>query len=1464
MSEKQAPAPPNADPQARAEAEADIAEVLVQTEAGLEGIAQAAAAAIEGNAGEAGRRQETQPGQSNEKAAHHHGEHAQRPHLADRHTPDSFYREHHVGHHHAEHLDVPPPAYNDTYGHINSESDGLGTRARIASDGRVDIRIHQKNKKLSNLLVPALRSQVAIAGNESPLPPPYIPPSLGGRPDQVPPPPLNVVIHVVGSRGDVQPFVALGQVLKERYGHRVRLATHPVFKSFVEENGLEFFSISGDPSELMAFMVKNPGLMPGFDTLRNGDVGKKRQNIADMVKGCWRSCYESGDGTGVEANDDRMGELGNQERENMINETFAAGRPFVADAIIANPPSFAHIHCAERLGIPLHMMFTMPWSPTQAFPHPLANITSSDADATMTNFMSYALVDMMTWQGLGDVINRFRVHSLGLEPLSLMWAPGMLARLRIPYTYCWSPALIPKPKDWGNHITISGFYFLNLASNYTPAPDLQAFLDAGPPPVYIGFGSIVLDDPDGMTKLIFDAVKRTGQRALVSKGWGGFGADQIGIPDGVFMLGNVPHDWLFKNVSCVVHHGGAGTTAAGIACGRPTVVVPFFGDQPFWGAMVARAGAGPPPVPHKQLTAEKLAESILEALKPASLERAAELSAKISHEKGGEEGAQYFHQMLDVDKMRCVLLPDRPAVWRVKRTQVRLSACAAFLLSDAKVLSFEDLKMYRPREYEVDEGPWDPITGGASALVGTMGSLMMGVADLPVETLKALKIHPKKKTSDTEGSESRPTTAHSRKESGTSNNLSRLTSRTSLGTTPSRTSLTTSDTVGDSHGVGSGSTSPLIGAETTSPTEYTPMSSPALHPEDTRTSRLDTHMSSMAQALRRSDGDHRPSSRGSCRSRSGSRSRATSHGPKPDIVDTAMGTGKGISKIVGAGLKSPLDFTMGLAKGFHNAPKLYGDDTVRQVDKVTDFKSGVRTAAKQFGLGFYDGITGLVTQPISGARKEGAVGLMKGFGKGIAGVALKPGAAIYGIPGYAMQGFYKEIQKHFGSSVENYIIASRTAQGFEEMQTLTEDEKSETVALWVALRHDIKKKRNPGEESLESVQKIMKEKRQKRKDTLDKYKSRINGMRSKSGIEAGSEGDRLTSDRKSSYASSSRTATNDLPGLHLTRPSHTMSGRTNSQQSGIPLIMTPSGQTERDAVPGYYDDSGAVEDRGPIQLKSYSDAGGSETDPDDLEEAIKLSIQETSTGNSKEDMAIANAIRASLSELGLQEKHVLHHAGHEDEEDALQKAMLASVADAGAEADDNKDLELALQKSMTEQKAGPEDEDHVYKKALEESEKADKEDQEKRNREDEIVMEFIKKQSLAEEEMRRQRLQGRPQSQTRGMEVGESSGSGSAAAATSSSLAPEQTSNTDKGKRRSFDVAPDPPASVPEEYYAHGALTGENKPHGSLPPRMTDDGDAPPSYQDAEGERFEDVMERHTQAGAEDGMRGAGSGEARK
>ena len=198
--------------------------------------------------------------------------------------------------------------------------------------------------------------------------------------EAAPIPRLNIVIMVIGSRGDIQPFLKIGKVLQEEHGHRVRIASHPAFKDFVErDTELEFFSVGGDPSELMAFMVKNPGLVPSVATVRAGEIGRRRDAFVEMFQGFWRACINAIDNEGDAVNLRMM----------------EKNRPFVADAIIANPSCLAHVHCAERLGIPLHLMFTFPYTPTQQFPHPLANIKSGNVDTNYVNFMSYPLVEMM-------------------------------------------------------------------------------------------------------------------------------------------------------------------------------------------------------------------------------------------------------------------------------------------------------------------------------------------------------------------------------------------------------------------------------------------------------------------------------------------------------------------------------------------------------------------------------------------------------------------------------------------------------------------------------------------------------------------------------------------------------------------------------------------------------------------------------------------------------------------------------------------------------------------------------------------------------------------------------------------------------------------------------------------------------------------------------------------------------------
>ena len=546
--------------------------------------------------------------------------------------------------------------------------------------------------------------------------------------DAAPIPKLNIVIMVLGSRGDIQPFLKIGKVLMEEHGHRVRIASHPAFKEFVErDTKLEFFSVGGDPSELMAFMVKNPGLIPSVATVRAGEIGRRRDAFVEMFQGFWRAC--------INATDDES----NASNLRMME----SNRPFVADAIIANPSCLAHIHCAERLGIPLHLMFTFPYTPTQQFPHPLANIKSGNVDTNYVNFMSYPLVEMMIWQGLGDLVNHFRVKTLGLEPVSTLWAPGQLFRLKVPYSYLWSPGLIPKPADWGPEIDIAGFVFLDLASAFKPPEDLQKFLDKGEPPVYIGFGSIVVDDPDKFTSLIFKAVEKAGVRALVSKGWGGLG-DEGRTPSNVYMLGNTPHDWLFPRVSAVVHHGGAGTTAIGLKCGKPTMIVPFFGDQPFWGAMVAQAGAGAhKAVPYKKLTPDALAEGIRQCLTPEARRHAEELAHDIEVEGDGAKNAvTSFHQHLPLrgpTSMRCSVLHDRVAVWSLKHYDLKLSVLAAELLIEKKKLKRHDLRLARHCDWNDFGGPGEPFTGGGAAIATTAVGIVKGVGGMPVKWAKTLK-----------------------------------------------------------------------------------------------------------------------------------------------------------------------------------------------------------------------------------------------------------------------------------------------------------------------------------------------------------------------------------------------------------------------------------------------------------------------------------------------------------------------------------------------------------------------------------------------------------------------------------------------------------------------------------------------------------------------------------------------------
>jgi UDP:flavonoid glycosyltransferase YjiC (YdhE family) len=214
----------------------------------------------------------------------------------------------------------------------------------------------------------------------------------------------------------------------------------------------------------------------------------------------------------------------------------------------------------------------------------------------------------------------------------------------MPVLYGFSPAVIPPPSDWGANTHVTGYWFVEEAGDWQAPAALLDFLGSGPAPVYIGFGSMSNRDPGETTELIVQALARAGQRAVLLSGWGGLQKENL--PDSILMLDSVPHSWLFPRMSAVVHHGGASTTAAGLKAGVPSVIIPFMGDQPFWGQRVADLGAGPRPIPRKKLTVDNLAAAIREAVTDETMRRrAAILGQQIQKEDGIEAAVAVIGQL---------------------------------------------------------------------------------------------------------------------------------------------------------------------------------------------------------------------------------------------------------------------------------------------------------------------------------------------------------------------------------------------------------------------------------------------------------------------------------------------------------------------------------------------------------------------------------------------------------------------------------------------------------------------------------------------------------------------------------------------------------------------------------------------------------------------------------------------------
>lgn len=366
---------------------------------------------------------------------------------------------------------------------------------------------------------------------------------------------LRITCLTIGSRGDVQPYIALCKGFIAE-GHRPKIATHVEFKDWIEGHGIEFAPVGGDPAELMRICVENG--MFTYSFLKEASTNF-RGWIDDLLSSSWLACQNS-------------------------------------DVLIESPSAMAGIHIAEALGIPYFRAFTMPWTRTRAYPHAFAVPEHKMGGAY--NYITYVMFDNVFWKAIAGQINRWRKKELSLPRTSL----EKMQPNKVPFLYNFSPSVVVPPLDYSDWIRVTGYWFLDEGTDYTPPKEISDFIAKaradGKKLVYIGFGSIVVSDSAALTKTVVNSVLKADVRCILSKGWSdrldkvGATEPEVPLPEDILQIKSAPHDWLFTQVDAVTHHGGSGTTGASLRAGKPTIIKPFFGDQFFYGSRVEDLGVG--------------------------------------------------------------------------------------------------------------------------------------------------------------------------------------------------------------------------------------------------------------------------------------------------------------------------------------------------------------------------------------------------------------------------------------------------------------------------------------------------------------------------------------------------------------------------------------------------------------------------------------------------------------------------------------------------------------------------------------------------------------------------------------------------------------------------------------------------------------------------------------------------------
>lgn len=418
---------------------------------------------------------------------------------------------------------------------------------------------------------------------------------------------MRISVVAMGSRGDVQPLIALGRGLKQA-GHALRLVTHENFEALARAQGLDFAAVHGNVQDV----AETPEMRALLDRGDFPALLRKQAEYAMHYAPRWAADSLAGSSD--------------------------------ADLIIAGFGSiFLGLALAEKLKIPLIQAHVLPFHPTRDFPGVL--LPPGLPLPRLLNRFSHRLTQQLLWMGTRDADRIMREQVFDLPPLPRSGPYRQPALRNTPAIYGFSEALIRQPTDWGPAHRVTGYWFLDAGSDWNPPAALRDFLAAGAAPVCIGFGSMSNRDPERSTAVMLESLEIAGQRAILLSGWEGLRAHRL--PENVFMIDSAPHDWLFPRMAALVHHGGAGTTAAGLRAGKPTLITPYFGDQPFWGQRVAELGAGPVPLNRSRLSAARLAQGIEQMVQDQAMRaRAAAIGGQIQAEDGVSRAVEQIEAWL--------------------------------------------------------------------------------------------------------------------------------------------------------------------------------------------------------------------------------------------------------------------------------------------------------------------------------------------------------------------------------------------------------------------------------------------------------------------------------------------------------------------------------------------------------------------------------------------------------------------------------------------------------------------------------------------------------------------------------------------------------------------------------------------------------------------------------------------------